>query len=360
MDVAKYIGLFLLKNEQCYVNGLGTLQLLRKAATYDGHALQPASYEITLAQGGNVDESLANYIANNEQVSITKAANALKDFSTETRNQLQAGIDVTLPHLGKFTMQDNRIGFVTAPQLQFKNTPIAVQKGISLQHNERPPVPHQKFVLPTAPITNPIDNAELINSPIPPMPQVRQYMQQQPEQGEKLNWARIIFVLLLLVVMAGGTYYGYQRYMAPKKKTQEQAPLTAPETVEEEIPVDSAITDSTELNDSGMMDIETEAVPIGTNIPQAPATQQKPADNKVATTPQKQRNVRIQLFTTDTRESAYKKKNSLIRLGNRLEVEEEDQNTFNILVTVRTGNSNDEQVADSIAKLYNAEGVLVR
>ena len=65
MDVAKYIGLFLLKNGQCYVHGLGTMQLVRKPASYDGQALQPSSYEILMAPCGNVDEALSNFIANN-------------------------------------------------------------------------------------------------------------------------------------------------------------------------------------------------------------------------------------------------------------------------------------------------------
>ncbi len=113
MDVAKYIGFFLLKNEQCYINGLGTLQLLRKAATYDGQHLQAATHEIVMVPGGNVDESLANYIATNEQVSITKASNALKEYSAETKSMLQAGNVVSLQHLGKFTADDGRIGFIT-------------------------------------------------------------------------------------------------------------------------------------------------------------------------------------------------------------------------------------------------------
>ena len=145
MDVAKYIGLFLLKNEQCYIHGLGTLQFSRKHATYDGQNLQPPSHEIIMVAGGNVDESLANYIATNEQISITKASNALRDFSAETKINLDAGNMVSLAHLGKFTSTDGRIGFITDPHLQYKASPIAAQKGVSMRQNERPPIPHQPY-----------------------------------------------------------------------------------------------------------------------------------------------------------------------------------------------------------------------
>src|SRR5690606_4551128 len=111
-NVARYIGLFLLKNEQCYVHGLGTLQLLRKASSYDGQSLQPYWYEVTISAGGNVDESLANFIANNEQISISKASNSLSEFSTDTQTRLKAGEDVELPQLGKFTWEDGRVAFI--------------------------------------------------------------------------------------------------------------------------------------------------------------------------------------------------------------------------------------------------------
>lgn len=366
MDVAKYIGLFLLKNEQCYVNGLGTLQLLRKPATYDGEHLQPATYEIALAQGGNVDETLANFIANNEQVSITKASNALKDFSNNARNELQAGNEVSLPHLGKFTMTDGRILFVTAPQLKYKATPIASQKGISLKHNERPApaAPQQKFVLPTAPVTNvPMGNEGVINNPgIPAMPQVKRYMQQpvnQP-QGEKLNWARIIFVLLLLVVLAGATYYGYMRYLAPKKPAQQSAPLSMPETAEEIAEPDTAMADSTDMvADSNGTINQPAGAATPAALPGTPTTPaQQPTVNAAATPAKKMRNVRVALYTTSSKEAADKIRNSIKLKSNRLEVLQEDASSFIIVTHVKTS-LNDIATADSVGAVYGAEGAFI-
>lgn len=361
MDVAKYIGLFLLKNEQCYIHGLGTLQFSRKPAAYDGQNLQAPSHEIIMVQGGNVDESLANYIATNEQISITKASNALRDFSTDTKNTLQAGNLVPLPHLGKFTFTDGRIGFITDPHLQYKTAPIKAQKGVSLQHNERPPIPHQPYI-PTTPIGSPL----AAPGQPPASPHMQQYMHQQ-EEPERLNWARIIFVLLLLIVMAGGAYYAYERYMAPKARTVKPA-LSLPEDVNEEpeqtefaeesiLPVDSAIVDS--LGNEPEESIQ--ATP-------APATEQ----NRNAITSQNTKNgspvtpqqppakyitLKAVLNTFDNKDEAYARKRSLSAKGLPVEVIEEDTNYYFVIMNVKTTNPNNKQVLDSISNLYNPEGV---
>lgn len=382
MNVARYIGLFLLKNEQCYVHGLGTLQLLRKAATYDGQSLHPYWYEVTISSGGNVDESLANFIANNEQISITKATNSLKDFSTEAQTRLKAGEEVELPQLGKFTWQDGRVGFITAPHLQHKAPAILAQKGVSLKHNERPDGNGKKFVLPTAPI-NSNYGAEQQQQPIaPPMPQVRQYMQKPQEQKEKLNWARILFVLILLPVLAALTYYGYMRYVAPKKAVPQSVPaLTAPETVEDITPMAS---DSTEMADSAVIAEDSiSGIVTPPVLPEPTVEKQKPAEtetqqpSKIAnkeikpkesatTTPQlpaqtnaAMRSLRVVIHTSDNKESAYNLKRTAEAKGNKVEVVEEDVNYYFVIVNIKTANSNNNRVEDSVSKIYNVEEAFV-
>ena len=39
MDIAKYIGLYLLKNNFCYLHGLGNLEIKRRPAVYEGDSL---------------------------------------------------------------------------------------------------------------------------------------------------------------------------------------------------------------------------------------------------------------------------------------------------------------------------------
>lgn len=353
MDVARYIGLFLLKNEQCYIQGLGTLQLIRKPATYDGHELHAPYHEITLVPGGNVDEALANYIATNEQISITKASNALKEYSAETRNTLQAGGEVRLPFLGRFVETDSKVGFVTDPYLLYKAPPIKAQKGASLQHNERPPlpIPHQPFI-PTTPVGSPLATQQQAPAmPPPAMPHAQHYGGH--EERERLNWARILFVLILMMVLAGGAYYGYERYMAPPKNKSGAPPvLTFPEEepAMEEFPADSTGADST------MMSADTSATAMDTTEvteqpPVIPTSAKK--DTATAKPTVKMITTKIMLASADTKEEAYKLRKEFKGMGYNAYVIEESADYFPVLVDIKTTHGNSVKVEDSLTKRLN-------
>lgn len=126
MDIAKYIGLFLLKNKYCYIPGLGNLDLKRNPARNDGQNLHAPEYDVILSPGGSIDDALSNFIATYEQVSIAKASNELRTFSTDTRAAIAEGKEVIIPALGKFVQQNGATAFITDPGLQYKPTPIPV------------------------------------------------------------------------------------------------------------------------------------------------------------------------------------------------------------------------------------------
>lgn len=376
MDIARYIGLFLLKNEQCYVNGLGTLQFIRKPATYDGQHLHASTNEINIVPGGNVDESLANFIATNEQISITKAVNALKEYSTETKNRLQAGQMVTLPYLGKLMAEDGRIGFITDPLLQFSAPDIAAKKGLSLQHNERPPIPHQPFIPSSVPQGTKRSMPVADGTSVPPaMPQGQPIQQQYEEEGSRVNWARIIFVILLMIILACAAYYGYMRYMAPKAKKQATVPtLTIPDEIEEE-PVTE---DATMAMDSaaGMMADTAAATPVQpeqkpaqqeVTPPPAPAekqpkpvaTETKEAAPAPATQSKKTLNLKIVVNTFDSKTAAYNRKNQLAASGTKADVIEEDVNYYFVVIPVKTDPADTAKLIQDMTNKYNKEGVFI-
>lgn len=381
MDIARYIGLFLLKNEQCYVSGLGTLQLLRKPATYDGQHLQPATHEINIVPGGNVDEALANFIATNEQVSITKASNALKEFSANTKGRLQAGETVALPYLGSFTADDGRVGFITTPALQYKAAPIRAQRGISVtQEKERPSIPHQPFI-PSSPPVGTATPPPVADGHVNPQPPVH--------RKRKLNWARIIFVMLLLIVLAGAAYYGYERYLAPKSNRSAKPVLTLPEEfdeedMQEEDPfneegfgmadtsdiLDTALTAPVQQNENAASqqgngsDNQTPGssnTRPGNNTAQ-PIQQQQPATTPPATTtaPAKPKgrtiNLKMVLNTYDSKAAAYRRKNELAAKGNNAEVIEEDVNYYFVVMPVSVSPADSGRVRDSLTRKFNPEG----
>lgn len=374
MDIARYIGLFLLKNEQCYVNGLGTLQLVRKPASYDGQNLYAASHEINIVPGGNVDESLANFIATNEQTSITKASNALKEYSSDTKSRLQAGEMVTLPFLGKFTAEDGRIGFITDAHLQFKAAPIAARRGLSMQDQpkqDRPAIPHQPYV-PSTPANTQMPVGEV------PSPQAQQYTG-PGEERERLNWARIFFVILLLIICAGAAYYGYMRYIVPQQNVPSRPPqpqLTLPAEVEETLQppaedntqtaADSAMEHNEESPKATTSKEET--TPVVNNKekqkPTEPATPpaEKPVEKKEVAktnTAGKKLNLKIVVNTFDSKQTAYGRKRELASKGVNADVIEEDVNYYFVVIPVQVSPSDTSRLIDSMSNKFNKDGVFV-
>ena len=88
MEIDKYIGQFILKNNFCYIHGLGNLELQKRTTMHDGKALVPPTYEVVVTAGGSIDDSFANFIATNEMISISKAANALREYSMHSTGRV--------------------------------------------------------------------------------------------------------------------------------------------------------------------------------------------------------------------------------------------------------------------------------
>lgn len=373
MDIAKYIGLFLIKNEQCYVNGLGTLQIVRKPATYDGQYLNAGTTEINVVPGGNVDESLANYIATNEQISITKAVAAVKEYSAEAKNQLLAGQTIALPFLGKLMAEDGRIGFITDPHLQFQGPNIAAKKGIEIKEKEKPAIPHQPFI-PSTPVgaaATPPPGAPPAMPKAAPLP-----TQPQEPEGDRINWLRLIFVLLFLLVLAAGAYYAYMRYFAPRKSASQSArpALTIPDEIED-FPEEEntvALIDSTAADtmakDTDMQEQQSAATPP-VEVKEPEAKEEKPKEvitqKPVAKeTPPPADNtdkikIKVVVNTFDSKSEAFKRKNQLIASGVKADVIEEDVNYYFVVIPVKASPDDTGQILKNMTNKYNKEGVFV-
>lgn len=180
MDIAKYIGQYLLKNNYCYIHGLGNLEMKKKPASYDGQALQSSSFEVVVSATGSIDDGLANFIATNEQISISKASNALREFSTQARADLHEGKEVIIPSLGKFIEHNGKIGFITDPHLKY--TPPAIPTVKTAPHTE------EKKAQPSKPIYTPTPS----------------------RSSSSVNWKPIIVISLVVVVIALIAYFGIE------------------------------------------------------------------------------------------------------------------------------------------------------
>jgi len=219
MDVAKYIGLFLLKNNFVYINGLGNLELIKHPASYLDGQLIPAYFEVIIGTSGSIDDNLSNFIANNEQMSISKASNALREFSTQVKLDLEQGREVVIPAIGKLIEVNGKVQFLTDPKLQFRAPNIAAEK-----RNPQPIDPfakaqpaafqqqqQQQFYNPQMP--SPQDNQAFQPNNYPQQPAPEEYYEEAPANTSKINWTRVlialgIFIFIIVVIFVAINFLG--------------------------------------------------------------------------------------------------------------------------------------------------------
>ncbi len=235
MDIAKYIGLYLLKNQYCYVHGLGNMELRKVSAKYDGAELQPPSYEVLVTPGGSIDDSFANFIATNEQISISKAANTLREYSIQARKELAMGKEVHIPNIGKLVEKAGKVTFVTDEKFSYKPAGIPIVKNSKQLEEQKSKIQHK-----------------------PAYP--------EPAKADSINWRTVILVAIFLAILGGGgyaVYYYFTQAIAAKEAvvpvidTPVVAPIAAPDTMAPQIDtVDSGVpiaVDSTLENDYRMV-----------------------------------------------------------------------------------------------------------
>ena len=313
MDVAKYIGTFLLKNQFCYIHGLGNLEMRRQPASYDGEALQGPQYTIALTSGGSIDDNLAAFIATGEQTSISKAANALRDFATAARADLQAGKDVPLPGVGIFKMQGGSIGFVTDETLSYRPPSVPVLKNAKRLEEEV----SFKTVTTSTSTTSP---ANTTGAPAYAKPSIA--------------WGKIILLSLLALAIIAGVILGLRYLNAPDGPTEVAAPRTevaAPNTALEQSPAVATPT------------TDTAAAP--TETPSAATGEYRVALNTYPTRPQAERRVRF-LSTT--------------ALGNVAQIVSLDSTRHQVVIPFGAALTDSTRILDNLSRTYGGRATLVR
>lgn len=297
MDIAKYIGLYLLKNKFCYIHGLGNLKLERKAALMEGDNLQAPQYTVVLGPGGSIDDSLANYIATHEQVSIAKTSNSLREFSTDTRNILAQGGEVAIPGIGKFVaMRDGTIGFQTDEHLSY--TP--------------PAIPALQF-------------ARRVSEPI-------RFGDDTSDSGPRteVQWGKILLYVVLIAALAAGAYFAWQ-YMQNKDNDT---------VVVEEAPVQQPI-------------LPTPMPVIDSPTPAADSTGNRPISATAS-------GYKVILYTYNTREAADARIKRLENLGKHAELAVPDSSTFYVLLPVAGNIADSARAVDSLRVFFGLQKGSVR
>jgi len=304
MDVAKYIGLFLLKNHFCYVHGLGNLELRKKPASYNGDVLLPAEYEVVLTPSGSIDDNLANFIATNEQISISKASNSLRDFSAQAKGYLHEGREVDIPAIGKFVEYEGRILFVTDPHMQF--TP--------------PSIPAMRTARREPEASNTVFQG------------TQSYEGASSGQGSNINWGRVILAVIIFVVIVGGAFYGYKYLRNRNVVNQPQPAVVAP--------------------------VHTDTV-----VQQPKAAAPDTLGNKVDSTVLATANMihyNVEINSYHNRPLAEKRVRQMHDYGHEVNLVTKDSTTFFIVMPITTYNKDTTKVLDSLSALFNPKsGVTV-
>jgi hypothetical protein len=307
MDIARYIGLFLLKNNFCYIHGLGNLELKKRPAVQEGESLKGPRYEVMLTPTGSIDDNLANFIAVNEQISIAKASNALREFSIESRAKLLEGSEVLLPAIGKFVETDGRIGFITDPHLQY--TPRAIPK-VSIAH--RPEAEKSGYA---------------------------QLQKDHPANNRTtVNWGKILIWVLIMGIVVTGVIFGI-RFISEQQQSLSVPVDTLEQTVPVFIPEEPALSEA----DSGLQAEDTVIAPV--SEPAAAVSAEGRVQYKVI------------ISEYDNLARAQKREKQLISYGNQVELATRDSLTYYVILPMNSLVSDTARIMDSLRKQFNPKGV---
>jgi nucleoid DNA-binding protein len=289
MDIAKYIGLFLLKNNFVYLHGLGNLELKKRQAAYEGETLTGPEYDVVLTPGGSIDDTLANYIATHEQTSISKAANALRDYSTAARADLAAGKEVEIPGIGTFVETSGIIRFRSNPHL--KHTP--------------PPIP-------TLRMSKRLEEAPSFNRNAPSAA--------IDGEGSSFSSGRILLLVGLLVLIGIGAYFGI-KYMSSPSETN---------------------TENTVQNEAANPAPQTATPPVMDTLAQRPAPAAAPDSGYV-----------VVLGTYNVQALADKRAATLTKNGNQVSVRALDSTTYVVTMHANVAPADTARMKDSLARFFN-------
>lgn len=216
MDVAHYLGVFLLENELCYLHGIGNLEVRKTPAVYDKEngSVIPATYDIVFSKtSGSIDDSFPNFIANHERVSISNAANQIKSFVEHSLNTMREGNQVDLPGLGKFYMDSSQV--------------IQFEKDSNL-HIAGKSIPFFKIRESAERKDNTIEEI-FENTEIKELKAGEEIVIKPPT----LNWSRIIIIGLVFLVVIGAIGYFAYKFINQPEDANSNAPSMQSEQLDE-------------------------------------------------------------------------------------------------------------------------------
>lgn len=204
MDIAKYAGLFFLRSEYIYLPGIGNLEIKKGASRYDTESNQVVPGEVVVTfkpSVGVIDDAFANFVANNERISIASAANAINEFGNHVKKAIADNIETEIPGIGSFYNNNGIIDFRVSDKYVYVPKSIPIFKNVSKseeyskEKDIKTIIETTEFKLPTA-----HDEIEL--------------------EKPKVNYGKLT-VLIILVLLALGIV-GYIVYQVINENADEK------------------------------------------------------------------------------------------------------------------------------------------
>jgi hypothetical protein len=327
IHVEDYIGGFLLKNRYCTFPSLGTLDLKKRSASYDGENLDAPEYQLIFTPVGIIDDAFPTYIADNENVSIAKASNEIRDFSQKVKASLQKSGRYEIDLIGSFLLKDETVIFKQSSDLNLGYTPVKADP-ITEDYEENKETPK-------------VDTGNFKNL---------EYTHADSAVSKPKNSVIIkyLLALLLLVGLAAAAYFGYnfiKDQNANKAANEEASIVSEPEEIsltendttyngDEALAIDAAAADA------ATADTTTTVANAVTDSP-APAIQGNEVNIAVTAYPDK-----------SIAESKSKKLNSY---GNKTSVMTIDGKVW-LVITASHPTNDITALKDSLRRFFNPSG----
>jgi hypothetical protein len=333
MDIPKYIGLFLVKNKYCSLPGLGTLELIRKGASYsnDGPNVEPPKYDIKFSNLSSIDDQFPNFIGVQENISSNNATNAISTFSKKVKQATQNGNPFVLDGIGRFVQNNGTLSFQPVSEFDAGEFSVA------------PP--------PISPMD--ADNTRVVNNTDAEASKDFGGYGYTAEPKQSINWGKMIIPLALLAALAAAVYFGYG-YMQKKNAENVAGTLADSSNVEASVVIntDSLLQDS--LSQVAFRDSTLRADSIAKATPAAPKDTTKAKTDTVAAKPAFKgpaMKIVARSYTTQASADLYAKK--LKSFGRESSVRMLDSTNYQVIINLPETTKPAAETIDEIRKFYN-------
>ncbi len=319
MDIGKYIGKFLIKNKYCSLSGLGVFELKKIPAYEQKGGISNPAHQVTFTPIGSIDDTFASFIASFENVSISNAANNIKEYCRYAKEEIENNGKFAIENLGNLTSSNGKLVFHQNADLDLGLSSIPVTlieiKPINPETQEKI---KENFSYPPANTT---------------------YL-----RSKQINWIKILVTVLGVVVLGVAAYFGYNYYTNNLSTNNETNGTEAP-AVQIDTIVNPSVDTLTPLA-SDTLQHDTTLAPTPTTNDSIVASVKPVAIGK---------EYKVSIFTYNEEASAIAKVNKLNRYGNKSSVVNLN-GQFMVALTASNLQNDTTKLVDSLRRFFNPKG----